>query len=126
MGGFFMWPLMILAVVILVLALVNAIRLFGQRDARSAVRSSVNAILFWGGVAAVLGFLGQWNGYYKATQVILDKGPKLGINPAAVILGFGEALITAVVGLTILIAAAVVWYVLHVRWSWLDRRRLVV
>jgi len=125
MGGVYMWPLSILALVVLVLAAVNAARLLGRQGGTPAVRSSVDSILFWGAVAAVLGFVGQWTGYYKASRVIMEVGPKLGINPAAVALGFGEALITAVVGLTILIVAAALWYVLHLRWSVLARRASV-
>jgi len=123
-GGAFMFPLLLLAVVIVLMGVVNAVRLFGSKSARDAVRVSVNGILFWGVVAAVLGFLGQWSGYWKASQAILRDGPRVGINPAAVIVGFGEALITAFVGLGILIVACVLWYLLHARWAALARRQL--
>jgi biopolymer transport protein ExbB/TolQ len=119
MGGFVMWPLLVLALVILVLTILNAVRMLGPRGGTTAVRSSIAAILFWGAVAAVLGFVGQWNGYYKAGHVILESHR---INPSAVALGFGEALVSAVAGLTILIAAAILWYLLHLRWSALAGR----
>lgn len=123
-GGPFMFPLVLLAVVIAVIGLINVVRLFGQRSAADSVRASINGILFWGVVAAVLGFLGQWSGYWKASQVILRDGPRVGINPAAVIMGFGEALITAFVGLAVLIVACVLWYLLLARWTALARRQL--
>jgi len=123
-GGVFMFPLLLLAVVIVMLGVFNAVRLRRRRPAPDAVRASVNGILFWGVVAAVLGFLGQWSGYWKASQAILRDGPRVGINPAAVVMGFGEALITAFVGLAVLIVACVLWYLLHARWASLARRQL--
>lgn len=113
--GPMLWPMMVLTAVVLVMSLVSALRLLRGR-AGPRVRSSINAILFWGVVTAVLGLLGQWMGLYKGTQVILRDGPRLGINPQAVGLGFAEALRTSILGVTVLIVSGVAWFLLQAWW----------
>jgi len=119
--GPMLWPMVVLTAVVLAMTLVCALRLLrgqvGQRD-----RSSINAVLFWGVVTAVLGVLGQWMGLYKVTQVILRDGPRLGINPRAVGMGFAEALRTSILGVAILILSGVAWFLLQAWWRRLAER----
>ncbi len=111
-GGFVMWPILLLAIVIALLTLVNLIRLFGVGRANARTQSSVNAILFWGTVAVVLGLFGQWSGLYKGFTAMAEYGV---VNPSAVIIGFSETLVSAIAGLTVFIVAAPLWFVLHAR-----------
>ncbi len=111
-GGFTMWPILLLAIVIALLTLVNAGILFIRREASARTQSSVNAILFWGTVAVVLGLFGQWSGLYKGFSAVAEAGM---INPSAVIMGFSETLISTIAGLTVFIVAAPCWFVLHAR-----------
>ena len=111
-GGFLMWPILILAIVIAFLVLANAVRLFVMRQASERTQSSVHAILFWATVAPVLGWLGQWNGLYKAASIIAH-APVL--NPSAVIMGFSESLVSTIAGVTVFVVAAPCWFVLHAR-----------
>jgi len=116
--GVMLWPMLVLAVVVLVLIAANTVRIIrGRADAR--VRSSINAILFWGVVTSVLGFTGQWMGLFKAVKVIFDVAPRLGINPRAVGIGFAESLRTSILGVTVLLVAGVSWFLLS---AW--RRRI--
>lgn len=111
-GGPVMWPILILAIVIVVLTLSNAIRLFVSRKADAQTQSSVNAILFWGTVAVFLGWFGQWNGLYSMASIVVDS-PTL--NPAMVVMGFWETLVSAIAGLAVFIVAAPCWFLLHAR-----------
>jgi len=117
--GVMLWPILVLAIVVLVLMVVNTVRLARGR-AGPQVQSSINAILFWGVVTTILGFIGQWLGLYKAVQVIFEFAPRLGINPRAVGIGFAESLRTAIFGVTVLLVAGVSWFALS---AW--RRRIV-
>jgi len=107
-----MWgPLLwILALTNIVLVIRGALRLATMKpeDARH-VEYGINAILFWGAVAAVVGFLGQHSGLYIALTVI-STAPE--ISPSMVARGFAESLTTTIFGMTILVASAVAWYIL--------------
>ena len=117
--GVMLWPMLVLAIVVLVLIVVNTIRL-AQGRAGPQVRSSINAILFWGVVTTVLGFTGQWMGLYKGALAIFEFAPRLGINPRAVGVGFAESLRTSILGVAVLLVAGVSWFALS---AW--RRRIV-
>jgi len=119
--GVMLWPMLVLAVVVLVLIFVNTIRLARGRDTLR-VRSSINAILFWGVVTAILGFIGQWIGLYKGVGAIFEVAPRLGINPRAVGIGFAESLRTSILGVTVLLVAGVSWFGLRA-WWWRSAER---
>ena len=70
-GGYFMWLLLILAVVIIVLSIKKAIELLSKNDLNQAtLESGINAIIFWGGICLVLGFFGHFLGLYNAMKAI--------------------------------------------------------
>ncbi len=102
----------LLALVILVLTLVSAIRL-GLPSSRTSpgLRKSIDAILFWGCLTAIFGFLGQWVGLNKAANAVAQAGA---VNPPLVILGIGESLGTTVFGMFTLVVAAFLWFGLRV------------
>lgn len=101
-----------LALVILILTLVNTVRLWlGDRDRARRLRTSIDAILFWGCLTAIFGFLGQWNGLNRAAHAVAVAGA---VNPPSVILGIGESLGTTVFGMFTLMAAAFLWFALRV------------
>ena len=108
-----------LAAVVAALALINAIRLWSGRPAPAErLRGSVDAILFWGGFAAVLGFLGQWTGLYKAFRALSELGlsPSCADNPArCYALGFAESLTPTIFGLTVFLFAGLLWLALRSR-----------
>ena len=106
----------VLALVILTLTAINVFRLAldgGRRAA--AARTSIDAILFWGCLTAVLGFLGQWIGLHRVSKVVIDRGI---VGPQMVVLGLGESLNTTVFGMFTLVGAAFLWFGLRALQSW--------
>ena len=79
-----------------------------QRD--SSLEGKINAILFWGSLAAVLGVLGQLNGIYLGVSAILA-APE--IDPAVVAEGFAISFLPTLFGLSILACSALVWFILR-------------
>ena len=101
----------LLALVILAIALVNAVRLALPSARRSpGLPKSIDAILFWGCLTAIFGFLGQWVGLNRATHAVAVHGA---VNPSLVILGVGESLGTTVFGMFTLVVAGFLWFVLR-------------
>ncbi len=90
--------------------MVNGIRLLGwRRRPDEWVGAGINSILFWGVICAVLGFLGQWTGIYKSITVAASAEK---INSRAVAQGFADSLQTTMLGLGILLIAALLWLAL--------------
>jgi hypothetical protein len=119
-AGPVIWPIFLLTLVIGLLVAWNALcLLIGWTRPPARRRQSIDAVLFWGAVAAVLGGLGQWMGIHKMTQAVAMRGI---VNPQAVVHGISESLLTPVAGMAVLIAAAVVWSVLRLG-LWTAERR---
>jgi biopolymer transport protein ExbB/TolQ len=113
-------PLLILAVVIGLLVLWNAIALLAKVDStQSRRRSSIDSILFWGSVAAVLGLLGQWLGIAKVSRAVAAAE---GVNPPMVTYGLSESLLTPVTGMFIFLLAAFCWFFLRLGLWTVERR----
>lgn len=131
-GGIMMWPMLAVAIGIVILAARAAARLYGRAKTESAAtretgreRGSLTAeppaevdrwlqaILFWGGMAVLLGLLGTVVGVIVMTQAISLAGS---VEPPLVWSGFGVSLITFVFGLLIFLFAAFAWFALR-HWS---------
>ncbi len=91
-----------------------------RKDWQARRRQSIDAVLFWGGVAAVLGFLGQWMGINKLTQAVVEQGI---VNPQAVVYGISESLLTPVAGMAVLVASAFLWFFLRLGLWPVERRK---
>jgi biopolymer transport protein ExbB/TolQ len=103
-----MFVLGLLAVVVVVLAVKKGIDLFGRAGLeRESLARGIDAILFWGCISAVLGFMGQFSGHYRALMVIKDAEL---VNPSLVAEGIAVSLITTIFGLIILAVSAIVWF----------------
>ena len=119
-AGPLIFPLMLLAVVVLVLTLWNGLALTAKGSATiGRRRHSIDAILFWGSVAAVLGFLGQWIGITGMVQVVARQGI---VNPQMVVMGLSESLLTTVSGMMVFTVSAFLWFFLRVG-LWTTERR---
>jgi len=104
-------PLMVLAVVILLLVLWNSLVLIARSSIPSSRRRhSIDAVLFWGGFAAVLGFLGQWIGIGRLAQAVAERGI---VSPQAVAYGISESLLTPISGMVVFLVAAFLWFFLR-------------
>ncbi len=104
-----------LALVVLGLALLNLVRLVRPSVRPDRLRTSIDAILFWGSLTAILGFLGQWRGLHRVSGYILDEGV---VSPPMVVLGIGESLNTSVFGMFTLVGAAFLWFGLRLGQRW--------
>jgi biopolymer transport protein ExbB/TolQ len=120
LGGPYMYVLSLLATVVLVLAVKKAVDFSSRTGSEPAHLSrGMNAILFWGCISAVLGFLGQFSGHYLSLMAIRDAGL---VNPAYLAEGIAVSLIPTVFGLMILALAAIVWFGLKCRLNTLASR----
>jgi hypothetical protein len=119
-AGPFIWPIILLTALIGFLVLWNVVfLLIRPAGSVSGRRKSIDAVLFWGGVAAVLGLLGQWMGIHKITKVIYEAK---GVSPPMVTYGLSESLWTPLAGMAVLVGAAILWSLLRLGlWS-VERR----
>ena len=70
----------------------------------------LSPILFWGGMTALFGMLGQTIGLWRAIQEIIIATD---ISPAIVRMGFNMAMISAMWGFFTLLVSAVVYAILR-------------
>ncbi len=110
-AGPVIWPIFFLVLVIDLVILWNiGCLLLRKEDSPIRRLQSIDAVLFWGFVAAVLGFLGQWIGIHKLSVVVAELGI---ISPQAVAYGISESLLTPITGMAVLVYAAFVWFLLR-------------
>ena len=113
MGGPFMWPLVIIAVIILLLFLKKGFDVFVNADPTPAQhRRANNVILQLGIFSFFFGLLGQAIGLiegFSAIQAAAD------ISPAMVMGGLKVSMITPVFGLITLLGSLIAWSVLKYR-----------
>ncbi len=114
-GGVMMWPMLIVALGIAWTAMRTALR--AQQDPTAEeVRRGMQSVLFWGGMAVLLGLLGTAVGLTITAQAAA-RAPDV---PANLIWGgIGVTLITLIFGLLIFLFAALAWFALS---AWSARR----
>src|SRR5690606_21197245 len=109
------WPMLIVALGILWTAVRTFMRA-GEDPAAEDVRRGMQSVLFWGGIAVLLGLLGTVVGLVFAAQAVA----RVPDAPASLIWGgVGVTLITLIFGLLIFLFAALVWFGLD---AWSARR----
>jgi len=116
--GAVFWPMLLVAWIMSVLAVVVVVQLVRGR-ASEGLHGGINAILALGGMVAVLGFLGQWVGMQKIAMVVATNRV---ISPHMVAAGLRESMHTAILGMLVLFLAAVVWLILETIWRRLAQR----
>ncbi|MGD2069120.1 MAG: MotA/TolQ/ExbB proton channel family protein [Gemmatimonadota bacterium] len=112
-GGPFMWPLLLVAVAVAVLAVRSVLRMRGPESQDVRLETGIDAILFWGAWGVVLGLLGTLGGVYQAAGAISRAAD---ISVPVVWGGIRVALTTTIFGLLVFAVAAVVWFALRVRY----------
>lgn len=121
--GFVRLPLSFSVLVLVLLVGWTSVKVFGRNaspDARTKVW--IDAILFWGGFAAITGILGTLVGITLAAQSIEQAGE---ISTTLLWGGVKVALVSADVGLLIALLAALLWFLLRLRWRFLRTALLV-
>lgn len=103
-------PLMTLTVVLAVLIVRAVVRTRTNRKGGGVGMSGAgSAILFWGFVSAVLGFLGQCAALYRITSVVVS-APEL--SPELVAGGFAGSFVPTLWGVGLLLVAGIAWLAL--------------
>ena len=116
--GFMRYPLTLSLVIVTVLALWSANRLFRPGASPDRLTKAwLDAILFWGGFAVICGVLGTLIGVVLAAQSIEAAGD---VSTTLVWGGIKVAMLTSVFGMLILGFAALLWFVLQLRWRLLE------
>lgn len=106
-GGFFMWLVLGAGLMGLALAADAGRRLVAGPGDRSAVRAEIDAVLFWGGFAALLGLIGTLGGVGVMARSIERAGS---VSAAVGWSGIRVALITTVFGLMVLGVNLLAWF----------------
>lgn len=115
--GVWGFPLLVITVANVVLVIRSAVRMTGATpETAPRIVNGINAVLFWGAFAAVLGFLGQFTGIYNALGAIINATE---IAPRLVMLGLRESFTSTLWGLNLLVWSAVAWAILQ---GWYRRR----
>ena len=112
-GGASKLPLLVLTIIIVILSLKKIVDLFFKKDLKNnQLESGLNAVLFWGGISALLGFFSHYLGLFHAVQGIADapRNP----SPSIVAWGYAVSISKIIWGLLNLFIAAIFWYIL--RW----------
>ena len=108
--GPFGYLMIVITIANIVLVLRKAVLIAGGTRDRGRLESGLDAILFWGIIAQVLGVLGQLTGVYNALHAII-RAPE--ISPNVVMTGFRESFTTTLYGLWVCVLSAVAWFVLR-------------
>jgi hypothetical protein len=119
-AGPLIFPIVLLVPVIGLLTLWNIVALIVRIGSPDSRQRSIDSVLFWGALAVILGFLGQWLGIFKMAEVIAEHGI---VNPTAVAYGISESLLTPVAGLFVLMIAGLLWSLLRLGLWRLERGR---
>jgi hypothetical protein len=114
-GGALMYPLALIVLVLLGLAMRTARELVLRGGTNTAlVENGLDGLLFWGLFAAMLGVLGQVVGYYKGFSAMAAYGL---VSPQALWLGLAEGLTSTIAGLGVLACAGTFWFLLRWRYG---------
>lgn len=105
-----MFPLLVVSAVVVLLSVWIALRLRRTDRPDPVLETGIDATLFWGAWAALLGLFGTLYGVYQAAGAIQAAGE---VSAALIWGGIQVALITTLFGLAIFAVAALVWLVLR-------------
>lgn len=106
-GGFFMWLVLGAGLVSLALTADAGRKLVGEPDDVLAVRAEIDAVLFWGGFASLLGLIGTLGGVGVMARSIERAG---GVSAAVAWSGLRVAMVTTVFGLMVLALSLLAWF----------------
>lgn len=109
-GGIMMWPLLAIGFAVLWLASSTILRLRRGREGADEALRGLQAIIFWGAMAGVLGLLGTVVGFVVIAQSVTAAG---GAEPSLVWGGVSVALVTVLFGILIFLLAAMIWFILR-------------
>lgn len=118
--GFTRWPIAFSMIMILVLggwSISQLAKPGAVADPRT--KAWVDGVFFWSGFAAVMGLLGALVGVIRTFQAIEIAGE---VTPTLVAGGVKVALLNSTVGFFLLGVGGVAWFLLQVRWRFVEAR----
>lgn len=113
-GGVSMWPILGAALVSAGLAVDAGRKLLGapaSATEMARVRTRIDAVLFWGGFAALVGLIGTLVGFAKMAAWLADAS---GVPESLVWSGIRVSLVTSTFGLLVLVVSLGAWFGLRV------------
>ena len=114
--GVIRWPLTFSLLVVVALALWSLALVRRSAMPGRHAKAWIDAILFWGGFAAISGVLGSLIGIIITFQFIELAGE---VRAALVAGGIKVALLSSALGTLILAVASLLWFGLQLRWRML-------
>lgn len=114
--GVIRWPLTFSLLVVVALALWSLALVRRSAMPGRHAKAWIDAILFWGGFAAISGVLGTLIGIIITFQFIELAGE---VRAALVAGGIKVALLSSALGTLILAVASLLWFGLQLRWRFL-------
>ena len=112
--GFIRWPLAFSLVSVILLAAFSAARLFRPGAVPDfSTKTWVDAILFWGGFSVISGVLGTLIGIIIAAEAVEFAGD---VSTSLLWGGIKVSMLSSAFGTLILAFAALLWFVLQLRW----------
>jgi biopolymer transport protein ExbB/TolQ len=119
MGGPYMTANVIVTLVIIIQIIRKFIDLFIKKELGDyQLELGINSIIVLGGLSAILGILGQFNGIYTALNIIIH-APE--INPHIIAEGFTISFTTTLYGLNVLVISLIIWFIFRSRYKYLIR-----
>jgi len=100
------WPLLLIAIIILILI---GIKVYDFLIRKEAKKQNLNAILFWGCVAAIVGIVGQFSAIWNLLDQIMDASD---LSAPMIWMGFLSSFTSTQFGLIILLFSALCWWAL--------------
>ncbi len=107
--GPWIWVLLPLALITLFVIIKGIIDVLKSERDPALLYRELQALPFWGSITAMLGFIGQITGLWRAIAAIIVATD---ISPAIVMMGFKMSFFTTIFGLATLMVALVSWFVL--------------
>jgi len=105
------WGLLFVSLVVIIVIIHTVVSFVRQGAAKSlALQYKLNALVFWGFMGVVLGFLGQTSAIHKAMTVII---PAESISPELIDRGFRESFLPSFWGFGIFVSSIIVSLVLR-------------
>ncbi len=114
--GVIRWPLTFSLLVVVALALWSLALVWHSAMPGRHAKAWIDAILFWGGFAAISGVLGTLVGIIITFQFIELAGEVVATLVAG---GIKVALLSSALGTLILAVASLLWFGLQLRWRFL-------
>jgi len=102
------WGLLFISLVVTAMTIQTIVLFIRHRGGqRIKIKHRLSALIFWGFMGAVLGFLGQTSAIHKAMTVII---PAKSISPEMIDRGFRESFLPSFWGFGILVSSVILFY----------------